>query len=378
MKKILYILIGASLIFSCDNDIDVNANWKDVPVVYSLVDQTEDTVWVRLSKAFLGEGDVFMMAQQPDSLYYNDIQNIFLEEFDENGNPTLRTFQLIPDFTSRTKPEGIFDSDNYRLYRTDFSGVGADTLDLNEDYQYQLVVNRGENRPYITAKTELVKDFDINKPRNNQNISFSGPTNEQAIEWESAVNGSLYETRLYFHYTEVRVTDFSSPVDLSDSTQKVFEFRMPDKTAATLTGSQDMSTSRTGQAFLTAFLKELTIDPNIVRIPRKFDVEILVASEEFTTFINVNKPPTGIVRERPDFTNVKIGDDDGVGIFTSRYRKLKPNVGISSTMKDYLSIQDYTCGYNIVKVSVSQSINNFKAEYDSPDCSVVNVFEFNQ
>lgn len=369
MKKLLYILAGVSLFFSCDNDIEVNANWKDVPVVYGLLNSAEDTVWVRVSKAFLGEGDVIRMAQEPDSLYYNNIESIFLEELDESGN-LVDTINLVADFTTRSKDDGVFTTDNYRLYRTG-------TVALDETSEYRLVINRGDNRQQITAKTELVKDFDIIKPRNNQTVGFSSLTNEQSIEWESAENGRLYEVRLFFRYTEIRISDFTSPVDMSDSTQKVFEFRMSDKTATTLTGGQALSTTSTGQSFLNSLLRNVSQDPNLVRIPRKFDVEISVASEDFVTFINVNKPPTGIVRERPDFTNVFIGDDEGVGIFASRFVKTR-ETRVSSGTIDFLSIDDFACGYNFLRVTPSQSANDFKAEYDSPDCSTLVVFEFNQ
>lgn len=63
------VLIFSSFV-SCDVEFSPNAEWKDVPVVYCLLDQDEDTTWARVEKCFLGTDDMFQYTQIVDSLYY--------------------------------------------------------------------------------------------------------------------------------------------------------------------------------------------------------------------------------------------------------------------------------------------------------------------
>ena len=72
MKKItsLFLLV-LTLFFSCETEFNVNADWKEVTVVYGLLDQSQDKQYVRINKAFLGPEDAYMMASESDSINYN-------------------------------------------------------------------------------------------------------------------------------------------------------------------------------------------------------------------------------------------------------------------------------------------------------------------
>ena len=68
-----FLLLLLPVLFSCNKELKVNANWKDVTVVYGLLDQTADTTFIKVTKAFLGEGNALQFAQVPDSSNYPDI-----------------------------------------------------------------------------------------------------------------------------------------------------------------------------------------------------------------------------------------------------------------------------------------------------------------
>jgi hypothetical protein len=58
MKKLaalLLILAGLILFNRCSNDVDINANYEQITVVYGLLDPNEDTTYLKINKAFLGE-----------------------------------------------------------------------------------------------------------------------------------------------------------------------------------------------------------------------------------------------------------------------------------------------------------------------------------
>jgi hypothetical protein len=52
---VLLLLLFAS---SCEENFDVNAPYKDITIVFGLLDPGEDTVFLKINKAFLGDGNV--------------------------------------------------------------------------------------------------------------------------------------------------------------------------------------------------------------------------------------------------------------------------------------------------------------------------------
>jgi len=53
------------------------------------------------------------------------------------------------------------------------------------------------------------------------------------------------------------------------------------------------------------------------RIFKGLDFLVTVASDEFHTYLNLTQPISGIIEDRPSYTNV----DGGLGIVASRYTK---------------------------------------------------------
>ena len=72
MKKIAIFLLLISVFFmACETDFEVNASWKEVTVVYGLLDQSQQQQYIKINKAYLGEGDALQMASVADSSNYN-------------------------------------------------------------------------------------------------------------------------------------------------------------------------------------------------------------------------------------------------------------------------------------------------------------------
>ena len=72
MKNLPIFLLVFSMVFmACETDFDVNANWKEVTVVYGLLDQSEQEQYIKINKAYLGEGDALQLATIADSVNYD-------------------------------------------------------------------------------------------------------------------------------------------------------------------------------------------------------------------------------------------------------------------------------------------------------------------
>ena len=63
-----------------------------------------------------------------------------------------------------------------------------------------------------------------------------------------------------------------------------------------------------------------------------------VADEDFTIYMDINGPSNSIVQERPAYSNVS----GGVGLFSSRYSKIRYFAGLSVFSQDELISGEYT------------------------------------
>src|SRR5204862_7713213 len=95
MKRIFILvscILTGFLFDSCSTDFSVEAPYKETMVIYGLLNP--DTMngkvqYIRISKAYLGEGNALIMAQERDSVNYADILDVNLERIDANGNGTF-------------------------------------------------------------------------------------------------------------------------------------------------------------------------------------------------------------------------------------------------------------------------------------------------
>ena len=74
MKRLFYkfslLPLSIFLFYACEVEFSPNAEWKEVPSVYCILDQDDDTTWVRVEKCFLGEGSIYNYGMISDSINY--------------------------------------------------------------------------------------------------------------------------------------------------------------------------------------------------------------------------------------------------------------------------------------------------------------------
>ncbi len=74
MKKIIFslilLIIGIAIFNRCSNEVDLYADYKDITIVYGILDVSDDTAWVKITKAFTGPGNALTMAHNSDSSNY--------------------------------------------------------------------------------------------------------------------------------------------------------------------------------------------------------------------------------------------------------------------------------------------------------------------
>ena len=80
-------------------------------------------------------------------------------------------------------------------------------------------------------------------------------------------------------------------------------------------------------------------DPTVIaRIPGKIDLLLTSGADDLSRFIDINKPSTGLIQERPAYTNVT----EGLGIFSARYNKYPYSRSLSGETRSELLNGTYT------------------------------------
>src|SRR5688572_25735004 len=73
MKFFIGILAAIIVFASCDNELIVTDEWKDIPVVWGLLNESDTAHYIRVEKAFLDPTTSALdIARIPDSLYYDN------------------------------------------------------------------------------------------------------------------------------------------------------------------------------------------------------------------------------------------------------------------------------------------------------------------
>jgi hypothetical protein len=306
IPKIPLLLLFLLLItWSCEEDFNINAPYQDITVVFGLLDPGEDTIFLKINKAFLGDGNVMEMAKIEDSSIYVHGLQATIEEW-ESGN--LVKSYALDTITIKNKEEGTFYNPYQIIYYTPYQPV------TSREYRLKVEVNNKE----VSSVTNLVNDFSISKPSaGSPFIQFRKGTDGE-IDWSSAKNGKRYEVVIRIKYKEVL---FNSP----DTVYKYADWGMGTKKSVNTNGGEDLTIKFSNDGFYTFIAaqipyKDPAIEANVKeRYTNSVDYIIAVAANDLNTYMEVNEPSNSIVQERPEFSNIS----SGIGIFSSRFKNIR-------------------------------------------------------
>jgi len=308
-KKILFQLMVLPLILafnSCTTDFDVTAEYKDITIVYGILSQNDSVHYIRINKAFLGEGNALEYAQNPDSASYGANIDVTLEEVAENGTSKLMTLDTI---TLSNKDSGTFSYPGHLVYTLKES--------LNPKSAYNLKIRNRKNGNEVTSSTKLVQNFSVTKPTSGtKSLNFKkATTTSQKFEWISAVNGRLYQPVIVFHFKET-----SAP---GDTIIRSVEWPLSGRRSTSLDGGDNMQVDYLNADFYKICNSKIPysdVSKEGAVLGRKADhLELIftVAGDDLSTYLDVSEPSTGVLMEKPEYSNIT----NGLGVFSARYRK---------------------------------------------------------
>ncbi len=341
MRKLFSLFTIVVFLSSCDSDFKLTGEYKDIAIVYGVLNQNDTEHVLRIQKAFLGEEDALVMAQEFDSLYY-DTTKVSVRLFASNGDSIVFQPNLVDN-----KEGGDFFSDKQILYKANA------TLDPEETYT--LKISKPTLGEETSAETPLVKDFSIDKPDAAPQAQINLKTSPNAffnypVQWKSAVNGMVHRLTVRFYYREVNVNN------TADTTLKSLDWVQIEDVASDADGGESMQRQINGEDFFRFIQDNLEVNSNLIRVIGKnannefnatdhLDFIIDAGGEDLYQYIELNKPLTGVVQEKPSFTNIT----NDLGVLSCRYQKVVPNKQLNAFSVNDLVSGSYTADLNFVK-----------------------------
>ena len=300
MKKILLFTFLFSLILifpSCETDVNIDAEWKEITIVYGLLNQQDMAHYFRINKAFLG-GNALEIVKIEDSSSYKNNLEVTMEGW-LNGNKVQSiSFDTI---TISNKDTGSW----YNPYMVVYKGVGQ----LNQAYDYKLYVKNIKSGKEVSSSTKLIHNFSIVKPNAGGKANFTQGNSSLLFSWDNAENAMRYEPLIRFHYFEV-------PLGTTDTIAKFIDWNQSTQIAP---NTDKVEISVSGDAFYTVVANNLEPDFSGVRLAGFVDYVVSAAGEEYNTYLNVNEASTSLVQDKPEYTNI----ENGFGLMSSRYQVIR-------------------------------------------------------
>ena len=324
MKKLFFalsVLACMTLFNACSTNVELYADYKDIPVIYGLIDPSIDTNFVKINRAFSSSNDHPINAMEvaliADSSNYPGKLKAYLLELKRSGNdyiPTGRDTIFLDTITIRDKDTGVFYSPNQKVYYTT-EAFRENTS--NTRYKYRLEIVKGNDT--ITSETGVVGGEDFKILTSQATFMSSENTTSGKIAFKPADNAVFYDVKMVFNYKEKHGNTLEEKqVKWNFGAASIDELIYED---AYYIVTYDMNSLF--NLLEDAIGNDTIIDPNHPNVERYFDekpLDIFIAAggDELYNYIKVNSI-SSYSQAVPDYTNIK----GGYGVFSSRVNKSK-------------------------------------------------------
>jgi len=347
MKKAFCLLVFTALLWtSCSNEFDVNAEWEEFGILYSLLDLSKDKQYVRVNKAFLDDIEPIQSATEiasssPDSIYFSDNISVWLDEYNAN-NTFIRKIDLGRVSSAETnlgpKEEGVFNNSEYYVYTSDQS------IKNGHSYEVKVVTDKGTE---MSASTGLADNFEVSLPV----VTLANPALSNSYEmaafevlsiaWTRSKNASIYDVILRTNIQEFNATDQApqnEPYDIYWSVASNIVDTQPESFAT-------MTLDFQYESYLTFLQNKLDPNPDVFRRIEFIEFVVNAGTKELERFRDVSISSGSSLnagQAKPIFTNI----ENGLGLFASVNSTRRRVLRLSNNTREDIACNPITADLN--------------------------------
>ncbi len=279
----------------CKNDLFINAPAKEIPVIYSFLNQNDSIQYIRIEKLYQNSerSSTAQGAQITDSLYF-DTLIVKLVNIVNGDTLVCQRIDSIP------KKDGFFSTARNTLYAVKIPA------DNSTDEIYQLIVINPKNNRVFSAKTRIVKDAAIEYRK--VVIRPATPNHAFTFHFVSGKNASVYDVIVRFQYKEMDI-DETDPQNYALKTVDYFATRNKKYIE-----SSDCFENIKSATYMDYLYSKILPDETKKRDVIGFLFQTYGGTPDFEDYLQLTTPAIGIVKKNTEYSNIS----GGLGIFSSR------------------------------------------------------------
>ena len=322
MKKfsILLPILALALFSACKVEFSPNGDFKETPVVYCVLDQDDDTTFVRVQRCYLAEDNQYQYTTCSDSINYpqgsisvqilqwkavRKRQNILQK--DPAATAPIRTFDFqyttVPD-----KEDGLF-STQQPIYFCPTAGL-LDTACIYE----LLVISNISGDTIARSQTSLVgSGMKLTAPNNVTLFQFSGTGNKVCnITWSAVPRARQYQPYVRFYYRDnYPVPNASGDYDTVRDLHYI-DINCPKVRSSMMQPFEKINLDHS--TFLSTISNALADDHRPKFPTDTVEIYIVSCTEDLAAYLYSHESTSSINQNRHEYSNI-IG---GLGVFSSR------------------------------------------------------------
>jgi len=317
IKSLVFVLSLIFVLQSCETDFELNTQWKDIPVVYGVLNPSSGVQHIRIQRAFLGEGNALTFTQIADSNFYDTAMiSAKIVELNENTvvrNLMLKAKKIHRDSTSQSpfyNPASpyvwVYTTEPYPYF--EIESITKDTIWFDPDHTFRIEIANKKTGKLITGTTPIVGRVNLKTPSYdpaNPYINIlNNSTSLSNIKWTKTGDGARYESILRFYYKEYHP-------GANDTTIQYVDMNFGYLTAPN--AGNEFVIKFFGADYYKSLTTKIPANRDVKRIAYRFSIIMNTIGDELKIYLDLNSPSTGLIQERPLYTNMS----EGYGIFSS-------------------------------------------------------------
>lgn len=320
-QTVILIGIFSLLLSSCSEDFDLTEPWKDIPVMYAMLNRFDTAQYVRIEKAFVSEDlSAAEIAKNPDSLYYKSAKVTLVNK---TANKSYIMTKVDASKENYIRQEGDFATTPNFLYK-----VKTKDIILRGQDDIVIELDRGDGSKIVSSQINMIKDVKLELDDLIRELGFN-PTLNQTYSWLPGSNAQVFNFKLNIQVEERNSTDGSI-------VKKILSTNI-------LSNGIEKNATINGKVFYDLLSNNLIANPAISRSILDVSLELKSGSKELRDYLTIVNANTGLTasQEIPRYSNIS----EGFGIVYSTCFWTK-SFSISPNTINFLRTLDQTKNLN--------------------------------
>jgi hypothetical protein len=308
LLSICCIAVVALSFTSCKPDVELTSDYKDVTVVYGLLNPLDQQQYIKIYKGYLTKDNALVWAKDLDNIsYYNDITVKLEEYYPESAGGELRYTYVLDTVMSVQKNYGVFASPTQVLYRMKKS--------IREGYRYRLVIENKNTGRVVTSETTTISNMAFNIPLGTSH-SISTINLNKDDPWTVGFKTNSWPENAYAVDAYVTFRYIEKNKVTGDTVHKaVSDVRV---SPGFIAGNE---TSFKPNVIYRILKENIEVNDNVWRFPDTYeciDIKLWACDQVYYTYYKTAQPSSSIVQDRVNYTNIETDDNMALGFFASR------------------------------------------------------------